>query len=406
MKILYISYFAPYDRVDHAGGKVHNFYLKKLHQEADVDVSLLTMCYRRELEKLDLDDYGIKYDLVVLDQTLFQRYLRMFISGFSYVNPWDPYGGVLLNYERYRIKKMISHFACSNEKPDVILLQWTQIIFLTPFIQKLYPNIPIIAIEEDVLFLNFFRRIGLAKNKLSKKIAEYQYHNIKKKELSALKKARLAVVNNPKDGDILRNNQIVDDRLFVSSIYFEPYFDIVWKGYKPQEKKDILFYGAMYREENHMSAIWFIQNVLPRLPKKYRFVIAGARPRKKLLELQSERVDVLGFVESIKPYFETCVCLVAPLLLGAGIKVKILEAMSAGVPVLTNDIGIEGIGAVAGRDYWHCEKDEDYLNAIHWMENNPGETEKIALSGKQYIGSHFDLQGKYQVFMQKLRKLV
>ena len=78
----------------------------------------------------------------------------MFISGFSYFNPWDYYSGILLNYERYRLKKMISDYAEKNEKPDLIILQWTQIVLLMPFIRRLYPDIPIVAIEEDVLFLN------------------------------------------------------------------------------------------------------------------------------------------------------------------------------------------------------------------------------------------------------------
>lgn len=400
-KILYISYYAPYDIVDHAGGKVHNFYVKKLQKQKEYDVTLLTMCYQREVEKLDLQKYGIRHELVILDSSEVQRYIRMFISGFSYFNPWDSYSGILLNYERYRLKEMITHHAKKNEKPDLIILQWTQIILLMPFIRKLYPDVPIVAIEEDVLFLNFYRKIGLSKSAISGMIARYQYKNVKNKELAALREAQLVVTNNPKDGRLLEENHIEIKKLFVSSVYFEKYDQIR----RNSSWKEILFYGAMYREENHISAKWFIEKVMPLLPNEIRFVVAGTRPRKELLEMQNERVKILGFVEDIGPYFSECICLVAPLLLGAGIKVKILEAMSAGVPVLTNEIGIEGIGAEPGKEYLHCETEKEYADAIQDLFTNREQAEKIGQDGRDYVKKNFDLEKKYQELLDRMEKL-
>ena len=396
IKLLYISYFAPYDRVDHAGGKVHNFYVKNLQKDPDFDVTLLTMCYRREVENLDLDKYGIRHRLIVLDKTVLQKYLRMFISGFSYYNPWDKYGKILLNYERYHLKQMIAKYAGENERPDMIILQWTQIILLMPFIRKLYPDTKIVAIEEDVLFLNFYRRIALAKNRWQRYITNFQYRHLRKRELCALHEAEQIVVNNFKDADLLMENGIEEKKIFTSSVYFENY-NAVKRDSEGSDKtpKDILFYGAMYRDENHISAMWFIRNVLPLLPDQFRFIVAGARPQKELLSVQDDRIRVVGFVEDISDYFASCFCLAAPLMLGAGIKVKILEAMSAGVPVLTNTIGIEGIGAEHGREYWHCETAEEYAEAIVWIDEHSAEAKEISGNGKKYIQDNFDLQKKY-----------
>lgn len=394
-KLLYISYFAPYDRVDHAGGKVHNFYVKNLNRDADYDVTLLTMCYKREIENLDLDKYGIRHRLVVLDKTVLQRYMRMFVSGFSYFNPWDKYGSILLNYERHHLKKMIARYAEEGERPDMIILQWTQIILLMPFIRKFYPDTKIVAIEEDVLFLNFYRRIALAKNGWQRYIAKYQYRNLRKRELCALKEAEQIVVNNFKDADLLAENGIEKEKIFTSSVYFENYSFVRRESADGKVHKDILFYGAMHRDENHISAVWFIENVMPLLPEEFRFIVVGARPKKELLSMQTDRIQVVGFVEDISVYFASCFCLAASLMLGAGIKVKVLEAMSAGVPVLTNTIGIEGIGARRGKEYWHCESAGEYAEAIVWMGEHPAETEQISDNGKWYIQENFDLQKKY-----------
>lgn len=395
--LLYISYFAPYDRVDHAGGKVHNFYIKCLQKEPEYDVTLLSMCYQRETDMLDLKQYGIKHRLVVLDRTKLQKYIRMAYSGPSYLNPWDKYGNVLLNYERMQLARMIRQYAKTGEKPDLIVLQWTQIILLMPLIKKLFPGVKIVAIEEDVLFLNFERRIDLGENFWQRYIAGYQYRNFKKRELKVLSQADQIVVNNVKDATLLLQNGIQKEKLFTSSIYFDNYSDIVRKS---ETCKDILFYGAMHRKENHISALWFIENVLPHLPVQYRFVVIGARPQKELLARQNDRIKVTGFVEDIVPYFETCYCLAAPLLLGAGIKVKILEALSAGIPVLTNHIGVEGIGCTKDREYWHCETAEEYIYTIRWMEEHPEQVQSIALSGKRYIADNFDLLQKYTALIQ------
>lgn len=398
-KLLFISYFAPYDRVDHAGGKVHNFYVKKLQKEKEYDLTLLTMCYQRECERLDLEEYGIKHRLVVLDKSPVQKYVRMFFSGFSYFNPFDKYGKVLLNYERYRIKKMIARYAAEGERPELIILQWTQILLLMPFVKKLYPDAKIVAIEEDVLFLNFYRRIGLAKNLWQKYIATYQYYNLRKRELAALHGAQQIVVNNFKDAALLVENGIDGKDIFTSSVYFENYGFVKRTGAGCCEEggtyRDILFYGAMHRDENHISAMWFIEHVLPLLPERFRLVVVGARPRKELLSLAGDRVRVMGFVEDITGYFASCFCLAASLRLGAGIKVKVLEAMSAGVPVLTNDIGIEGIGCRNGREYWHCQRAEEYADRILWMEGHTCEAAKIAENGRKYIEENFDLEKKY-----------
>ena len=133
----------------------------------------------------------------------------------------------------------------------------------------------------------------------------------------------------------------------------------------------MLFYGAMARPENYKSAIWFIENVMPLLSDlDVRFVIVGARPDKSLLTYASDKVEITGFMDKVDPYFERCLCLVAPLVLGAGVKVKILEAMSSGIPVVTNHIGIEGIYAENGKHYIHCEAPEEYAECIHKLVND------------------------------------
>lgn len=389
-KVLYISMMAPYDSVDHAGGKVHNFYLKYMHRSGRFDITLLSMCWKREEDKLDLDRYGIKNDIYVLDKNKIHRLIRKGISGFSYFNPFDKYGSLFLDYERHQYKRLISrHYRKvkekQEEKPDIIILQWTQMIFLIDFVKKLFPNTKVIAIEEDVSYLNYYRMIGLSKTILNKSISKYRYRNVKKLELKALKKADVIVNNNHKDFILLQNDGIESAKLRELPIYFQSYESVDRK----KQTRDILFYGAMARPENYKSALWFIENVMPLLSEEnVRFVVVGSRPDNALLDKQSENVIVTGFVESVAPFFERSLCLVAPLVLGAGVKVKILEAMSSGIPVLTNDIGIEGIPAQDGLHFHLCIKPDDYARVIKKIIAD-GQT--VNLEAKKFVKESYDL---------------
>ena len=129
-----------------------------------------------------------------------------------------------------------------------------------------------------------------------------------------------------------------------------------------------------------------------------RFVIVGARPDKSLLTYASDKVEITGFMDKVDPYFERCLCLVAPLVLGAGVKVKILEAMSSGIPVVTNHIGIEGIYAENGKHYIHCEAPEEYAECIHKLVND---YKKTAPSGRAFIRENYDLEKSFTEFMEK-----
>lgn len=118
--------------------------------------------------------------------------------------------------------------------------------------------------------------------------------------------------------------------------------------------------------------------------------------------LESDKVKIIGFVESIDKIFSESMCFAAPLTLGAGIKIKVIEAMYAGIPVLTNDIGMEGIPAIAGRDYYHCSTPEDYADIIRRL----CEENSTAVTGKALIEQTFSLEESFHHYYKTIEGLV
>ena len=218
--------------------------------------------------------------------------------------------------------------------------------------------------------------------------------------MELLKEASLIVTNNPKDTKLLIDSGVQQKKIFTSI----PYFDKYTKCVRSNVRKDILFIGAMNRPENYKSAIWFIDEVMPTLEKEgFCFLVIGGKPPTELLKRASEKIQIKGYVENILPYLEQSLCFAAPLLFGAGIKIKILEAMSAGIPVLTNEVGIEGIPAEKDMEYIFCEKKEDYINAVRKLSEDKETAERISWMEKEFIKNEYHLEIRTQQFIEKVK---
>ncbi len=116
------------------------------------------------------------------------------------------------------------------------------------------------------------------------------------------------------------------------------------------ERSDILlFVGKMDYEPNVVAVTRFADRVFPELratpPRPYlKFVIVGVQPDARVLRLaESDGITVTGYVESVEPFYRQATILVAPMLTGAGIQNKIIQAMSYGCCVVTTPIGAEGL---------------------------------------------------------------
>lgn len=203
---------------------------------------------------------------------------------------------------------------------------------------------------------------------------------------------------------ILEGNPLVKYSWYkFSSIvpYYDDYSTVKWKP----TTKNIVFFGALNRVENVKSALWFYENVFCKLKDtSWNLVLLGSHPDEKLVFLsqQDERVIVTGFVKDIRPWLQNCACMIAPLVMGAGIKVKVLEALSAGVPLLTNEIGMEGINAENEKEYFHCQTAEDYIRVLDAFFDSEDKLTTMSIAEKKFVKSNFDKEISYERYRDSL----
>ena len=267
------------------------------------------------------------------------------------------------------------------------------------WLKRLFPKSKFVCIEEDVTFLKKKRIYDNACAIL--KFFKYPFFELFKKiEIFSLNLCDLVVLNNEKDEKLVAMENVNVDKMFICHPFFQNMSHLQCKC----SSKDILFYGAMDRAENYRSAIWFIETVFPKLEEfGFRFIVVGNKPHESLKKYDNGRnICVTGFVEDISPFFQNSLCLVAPLLLGAGIKIKIIEAMSCGLPVLTNEIGIEGIPAENGKEYFFCSKADEYKDAIFKLSSNAELGMEMGMNAKSFIQKNFNYQQDAEILYKKI----
>jgi len=112
--------------------------------------------------------------------------------------------------------------------------------------------------------------------------------------------------------------------------------------------KQILFIGLLSWWPNQDAVLWFYRYIFPFIKEKIsqvKFCIVGANPSKKIREIGQEdsSVSVTGYVKEAKKYFKKAGVFIAPIRAGSGVRIKILNAFSYGIPVVTTKTAAKGI---------------------------------------------------------------
>ncbi len=178
--------------------------------------------------------------------------------------------------------------------------------------------------------------------------------------------------------------------------------------FPPEEKTSqhltsdtIMFLGKMDYDPNIIAVSYFVKNIFPKLKPKYnnlRFLVVGAKPTKEILDFaQIDGIEVTGFVENTEPYFQNSTIVIAPMLSGAGVQNKIIQAMSYGCCVATTSLGAEGI-MLKGGELAIFDGDEEWINGISYLLNNRNLRIKMGKNARETIIQTLSKEIIYQQF--------
>ena len=161
-------------------------------------------------------------------------------------------------------------------------------------------------------------------------------------------------------------------------------------------RRRIVFVGSMDYYPNTEAVVLFARRIWPRIRERFpewQFTIVGSNPGPAVIELGKERnVEVTGTVPDIRPYYRDAVAAVVPLRTGGGTRLKILEAMAAGVPVISSTLGAEGLEVTPGRDLLIADDAEDWLPALASLCQQSLRWNELAVAGRALVLARYDWQ--------------
>ena len=159
--------------------------------------------------------------------------------------------------------------------------------------------------------------------------------------------------------------------------------------------KTILSIATMFWPPNVDGVLWFAREVYPLVRQAVpdvRFAIVGARPPHSVTRLAEDdpSIEVTGYVDDPRPYLERSAALIVPVRAGGGMRVKILEALARGVPVVSTTIGYEGIDLTPGNELLVGDTPVAFAAALISLLNNPALGCRLAAAGRRVAEDVYD----------------
>ena len=167
------------------------------------------------------------------------------------------------------------------------------------------------------------------------------------------------------------------------------------EGVKQVLPEYILFCGALWTLPNSEGLFWFYKNIWPRIKSifpllKLLIVGSGQLPPRYDELYKDTSLVFTGSVEDVKPWYNKASIAIVPLLSGSGTRLKILEAMSLGLPVISTTKGAEGINYTNGHNIIICDKDVDFSNNIISLLKNKTRRLEIQQCARKLVESRYD----------------
>jgi glycosyltransferase involved in cell wall biosynthesis len=176
----------------------------------------------------------------------------------------------------------------------------------------------------------------------------------------------------------------------------------------------ILFTGKMDYRPNIDAALWFGQSVLPRIQAhepSVRFLIVGLNPHRRLDVLRSNRaIEITGGVPDVRPYLQAATVCVIPMRVGGGTRLKALEAMVCGKPVVSTSLGIEGIPATDGQQLLLADTPDAFAAAVLTLiddaKTGGGRARKLGECARHFVQTNYDWAQIIPIFGQVYQQVL
>jgi glycosyltransferase involved in cell wall biosynthesis len=166
-------------------------------------------------------------------------------------------------------------------------------------------------------------------------------------------------------------------------------------GVPPHDSRTLLFVGTLHYEPNQDALRYFLDVVLPTIWQQrpdVRFQIVGHGPLDWLDErvARESRISLARSAPDVRPFYEQATLVVAPVRHGGGTRIKVLEALAYGRPLVSTTFAAEGCGLVDGTHVVYADDPASFAQRCVALLDAPAERARLGAGGREFVRRHYD----------------
>ncbi|APV52443.1 hypothetical protein BWI17_13550 [Betaproteobacteria bacterium GR16-43] len=258
-----------------------------------------------------------------------------------------------------------------------------------PLIEAVRRHAPQALLVLDTLDLHFLRTRRLAELEGSRAL-QRSAETIYAQELDCIRRSDVTWVVSPVEQEVLAKEAPEAHVVQLTNIHETAGPVAPFAG-----REGILFVGGYRHPPNVDAAQFYAREILPHLRRLLPGVtsyLIGSNPPPTVQELAQEGLEVVGYVPDLAPWYARMRLSVSPLRYGAGVKGKVNEAMSHGLPVVATPMTVEGMHLVEGREVLVAEGPEAFAEAVARAYADEALWNTLSRGGLDNVRDHFSPQ--------------
>lgn len=302
--------------------------------------------------------------------------------------------------QRYRSPAMREAIARLAPEHDIVICD-----FLAPAINlpERLP-VPVVLFQHNVEAMIWERHASVATNGLRRRFMRSQYERMLRFERAVCNSVDGVVAVSEEDASEMRRRYGTRRVSAVPTGVDVDYF--TRRDPTPPTRANLVFTGSMDWMPNDDAITWFLDAVFPRVRARVpeaSLTVVGRDPSPSLRREaeSSSYVEVTGRVPDVRPYMERASVFIVPMRVGGGTRLKIYEAMSMGLPVVSTTIGAEGLPVADGTHVWLRDDADSFADVLVRAIENPHEAQRVATGGEALVRSRFGWDGVAKEFIDQ-----
>lgn len=178
--------------------------------------------------------------------------------------------------------------------------------------------------------------------------------------------------------------------------FLPPYLDLVsMKAPLKKNTKIVLFIGNLFTPNNIAGLEWymnFVHKIVFGKISDYKLIIAGNTRGNipKFIKSGCRNIEFFDSPKSLNIFYQDAAVFINPMLFGAGVKLRTINAIIEGVPIVATTVGAEGIGLIDKEHYALADTVESFANSVIELLSNPQKQIYLAKNAQKYITENFN----------------